>query len=76
MDKKQIRAAKIFLSTPSARRATPAERQTSSYEEFLSTPSARRATEDESSTLVKFSISIHALRKEGDCFSWSWCTRT
>ncbi len=28
--------------------------------------SVRRATEDESSTLVKFSISIHALREERD----------
>ena len=33
-----------FLSTPSARRATPAEREENHPKTFLSTPSARRAT--------------------------------
>ena len=33
---------------------------------FLSTPSARRATIEVRSPLPKFSISIHALREEGD----------
>ena len=59
-----------FLSTPSARRAT----QTRSYEDkngqFLSTPSARRATLVLCISLKEASISIHALREEGDqsCF--------
>ena len=34
--------------------------------EFLSTPSARRATFSRSSFIRYFSISIHALREEGD----------
>ena len=39
---------------------------------FLSTPSARRAT-DEAATLRSFgSISIHALREEGDFFRNVW----
>ena len=33
-----------FLSTPSVRRATPAEREENHPKTFLSTPSARRAT--------------------------------
>ena len=39
---------KLFLSTPSARRATPAEREENHPKTFLSTPSARRATKRES----------------------------
>ena len=35
---------KVFLSTPSARRATSASRQQAEGQQFLSTPSARRAT--------------------------------
>ena len=34
---------------------------------FLSTPSARRATADLESLHSEISISIHALREEGDC---------
>ena len=56
-----------FLSTPSARRATlglfdglfPRR-------EFLSTPSARRATINFQLPRIPRSISIHALREEGD----------
>ena len=33
---------------------------------FLSTPSARRATEPAAATADGFTISIHALREEGD----------
>ena len=33
---------------------------------FLSTPSARRATSDDVKLLLKSTISIHALREEGD----------
>ena len=57
----------VFLSTPSARRATgcrPAH--LGLLQKFLSTPSARRATNTLYSPFVRFSISIHALREEGD----------
>ena len=36
---------------------------------FLSTPSARRATVDRKIALLRYVISIHALREEGDVFS-------
>ncbi len=57
-----------FLSTPSARRATMGDGEAPAFVFlFLSTPSARRATR----TGLRFdgenqSISIHALREEGD----------
>ena len=66
---KLIRDA-LFLSTPSARRATaPVIFVNVLDPKFLSTPSARRATD-----LVRLSgrgwfISIHALREEGDTVS-------
>ena len=57
----------IFLSTPSARRATcgscPALR---TIAVFLSTPSARRATGGQHLACHPALISIHALREEGD----------
>ena len=59
--------AKEFLSTPSARRATPTPPASPlMLPRFLSTPSARRAT-----AIVFFfcnlaTISIHALCEEGD----------
>ena len=56
----------IFLSTPSARRATCRSKQEVTVEPFLSTPSARRATIPLASTKRQSSISIHALREEGD----------
>ena len=56
----------IFLSTPSARRATRRSRPRSSPSAFLSTPSARRATTYKWSKNEKGVISIHALREEGD----------
>ena len=63
---------KIFLSTPSARRATV---QTSSKSArpsaFLSTPSARRATPPEAPAASDRLISIHALCEEGDVFKRS-----
>ena len=55
-----------FLSTPSARRATTFTIQCLQTLEFLSTPSARRATIPLASTKQRLSISIHALREEGD----------
>ena len=58
----------LFLSTPSARRATVVTSAGSSLEPiFLSTPSARRATRSVFAESIKCtSISIHALREEGD----------
>ena len=57
----------IFLSTPSARRATPALFGTLSVGiPFLSTPSARRATRHFPKPRFVKPISIHALREEGD----------
>ena len=56
----------LFLSTPSARRATEIEASKLRPDEFLSTPSARRATHIASIRSYSFAISIHALREEGD----------
>ena len=60
-------SATIFLSTPSARRATllPAGAPAPVCV-FLSTPSARRATSCARLAAGNRSISIHALREEGD----------
>ena len=56
-----------FLSTPSARRATPAPAGTRMVQlVFLSTPSARRATGESYHRGCRRDISIHALREEGD----------
>ena len=56
-----------FLSTPSARRATHAAVSSGrSAGRFLSTPSARRATHYQIHRNRRYSISIHALREEGD----------
>ena len=55
-----------FLSTPSARRATQGLDLTVKINLFLSTPSARRATSKCCSIWLKYLISIHALREEGD----------
>ena len=56
----------IFLSTPSARRATREKRSSAVSAKFLSTPSARRATNPKGSVYAYGTISIHALREEGD----------
>ena len=57
----------LFLSTPSARRATTAQRpQKTEHGKFLSTPSARRATQGTVDIAQATPISIHALREEGD----------
>ena len=59
--------AAIFLSTPSARRATGSAAGAPPFLLFLSTPSARRATILRIDYSVKVKeISIHALREEGD----------
>ena len=55
-----------FLSTPSARRATQSSCLVSLALQFLSTPSARRATSSTGTTTPDSTISIHALREEGD----------
>ena len=60
-------AAQIFLSTPSARRATSPLGSWFSDLSFLSTPSARRATDGVEQSSKTTVISIHALREEGDC---------
>ena len=56
----------IFLSTPSARRATVGASSSAKAAKFLSTPSARRATEVCGADRRVCEISIHALREEGD----------
>ena len=59
--------AMLFLSTPSARRATRAgDAATVPEVRFLSTPSARRATLHDLVIRTVYFISIHALREEGD----------
>ncbi len=62
------RRDRVFLSTPSARRATASSRSSMiAPSEFLSTPSARRATPEISYYgMIAAFISIHALREEGD----------
>ena len=56
----------LFLSTPSARRATHINSGYRTPTRFLSTPSARRATFLFSFFSPCRAISIHALREEGD----------
>ena len=62
-------AAGLFLSTPSARRATNRLEYEVVGHGFLSTPSARRATIPAITSASSSGISIHALREEGDCYS-------
>ena len=62
----------IFLSTPSARRATGAAIHRDVIRLFLSTPSARRATGFYCTAVVLYAISIHALREEGDLAASGW----
>ena len=62
-------AAAGFLSTPSARRATPGSSWLLQKRRFLSTPSARRATAVAGHSPLDKRISIHALREEGDARS-------
>ena len=57
---------RVFLSTPSARRATFKRDYSLLTTIFLSTPSARRATTTMWTNSSQASISIHALREEGD----------
>ena len=61
-----LERAREFLSTPSARRATPFLGVCGRAKAFLSTPSARRATFRHPPCADIRSISIHALREEGD----------
>ena len=55
-----------FLSTPSARRATTDTAFIEVDYLFLSTPSARRATFKDYNLQDVVTISIHAIREEGD----------
>ena len=66
-DMDEMTTPELFLSTPSARRATAPGCNYIYPERFLSTPSARRATIPPAAANdgVKI-ISIHALREEGD----------
>ena len=57
---------KLFLSTPSVRRATLLLGADSAIAVFLSTPSVRRATRLCPAVDDRFQISIYALREEGD----------
>ena len=61
-----------FLSTPSARRATTINQLRQAFQvQFLSTPSARRATCVMGYiTIFTERISIHALREEGDTWTF------
>ena len=60
------RQEREFLSTPSARRATTSMAAAVRPRSFLSTPSARRATITDRAVRYLQTISIHALREEGD----------
>ena len=65
----------LFLSTPSARRATLCGRIRNQKDiRFLSTPSARRATAHKCPHCAGLHISIHALREEGDLPWLSLCS--
>ena len=63
----------LFLSTPSARRATVHHFLDLFPKIFLSTPSARRATRPAKDIAHLCKISIHALREEGDVRTRSRC---
>ena len=58
---------RVFLSTPSVGRATCWRMRSAPSPLFLSTPSVGRATKAMRWLVTPTSISIHALRGEGDC---------
>ena len=60
------RLLRLFLPTPSARRATAQKKVIALPVEFLPTPSARRATKYRHVRPRADFISTHALREEGD----------
>ena len=66
----------VFLSTPSARRATDEIMAVIRRHIFLSTPSARRATNQKYRKEKNDAISIHALREESDPCSRGPCLMT
>ena len=69
-----IALAALFLSTPSARRATKVRPVLLRVHRlFLSTPSARRATSAACHRAAASHISIHALREEGDSHGCRYC---
>ena len=57
---------RLFLPTPSARRATQPLQHRPTGRAFLPTPSARRATNGSLAAGFYLNISTHALREEGD----------
>ena len=72
----QAKLAKLFLSTPSARRATQ-DAQTISTAAIISIHALREEGDLRTLDSVRsLSISIHALREEGDDGSCGWMRRT
>ena len=60
-------SSSLFLSTPSARRATPRPRIVFAHESFISIHALREEGDGEGAVLgSNLIISIHALREEGD----------
>ena len=71
-----VKLLKIFLSTPSARRATAASRSLSSTSiHFYPRPPRGGRLGWWPTSATSSVISIHALREEGDLFSLSACGR-
>ena len=62
-----------FYPRPPRGGRLPVSRSRSTMPEFLSTPSARRATDCQHSLLPYLTISIHALREEGDARRSAGC---
>ncbi len=62
----------IFQSTLSVRRATSGTPASRESVQFQSTLSVRRATRVRAMPPDGVWISIHALRKESDLWSWLW----
>ena len=67
----KIRWTKRFLSTPSARRATPAVPATRSASSYFYPRPPRGGRHGRNFQGIRFDISIHALREEGDAGGFS-----
>ncbi len=63
-----LRKGDFYPRPPRGGRPIPTPRRGESNQ-FLSTPSARRATVGRASSMFRSTISIHALREEGDFFT-------
>ena len=67
MQPRKINRRRKFLSTPSARRATPADRKgIQSRKDFYPRPPRGGRLTQANQLLISAGISIHALREEGD----------